>query len=69
VNKNLRAPDSVIEPMKQLNLRSVPVVENLSAGEFRESYLAPKLPVVIKDMADSWPALKKWTPEYFAEQY
>lgn len=55
--------------MNQLNLLPVPRVENLRAAEFRELYLEPKRPVVIRDMASSWPALKKWTPEYFSKEY
>lgn len=55
--------------MGQLNLLPIPHVENISASEFRNSYLEPERPVVIKDMASTWPAVKKWTPEYFAREY
>ena len=55
--------------MDQLNLLPLPRVENLSATEFRSSYLEPRRPVVIKDLASTWPALKKWTPDYFAREY
>lgn len=55
--------------MDRLNLVPVPRVENLSASEFRNSYLEPERPVVITDMASTWPALKKWTPAYFAREY
>jgi len=55
--------------MNQLNLLPIPRVEHITAGEFRRTYLEPNRPVVIKDMASSWPALKKWTPEYFAREY
>ena len=53
----------------RLNLRPVPRVKNLSADEFRESYLKAGRPLVISDMASTWPAVKKWTPEYFAREY
>jgi Cupin-like domain len=55
--------------MNQLNLLPIPRAESLTAKAFRESYLEPNRPVVIKDMATSWPALEKWTPEYFAREY
>ena len=55
--------------MDRLNLIPIPRVTNISAGEFRKSYLAPERPVVLMDMASTWPALKKWTPEYFAREY
>jgi len=55
--------------MSELRLLSIPRVEKLAAGEFRSSYLEPNRPVVIKDLASSWPALKKWTPQFFATKY
>lgn len=55
--------------MSKLNLIPIAYAENITASEFRESYLLPNRPVVIKDLAASWPALKKWTPEYFSRQY
>jgi hypothetical protein len=55
--------------MDRLNLVPIPRVENLSASEFRKSYLEAGRPVVLTDMASTWPALKKWTPEYFAREY
>ncbi|HEY7560218.1 MAG TPA: cupin-like domain-containing protein [Candidatus Binatia bacterium] len=55
--------------MNQLNLLPLPRVENITAAEFQKAYMAPNRPVVINDMASSWPALKKWTPEYFAREY
>jgi hypothetical protein len=55
--------------MKQLNLLPIPRAENLTASAFRKSYLASNRPVVIKDMATSWPAMEKWTPQYFAREY
>jgi Cupin-like domain len=55
--------------MSELRLLPIPRVENLAAREFRSSYLEPNRPVVIKDLASSWSALKKWTPQYFATEY
>jgi hypothetical protein len=55
--------------MSKLSLIPIACAENITASEFRESYLLPNRPVVMKNLAASWPALKKWTPEYFAREY
>lgn len=55
--------------MSKLHLLPIPRVENLAGSEFRASYLEPRRPVVIKDLASAWPALQKWTPQYFAAEY
>jgi len=56
-------------PVDQLKLLPVPRVKNLTATEFRSSYLVPKRPLVLTEMASAWPALKKWRPEYLAQRY
>lgn len=55
--------------MNQLKLLPIPRVDGISAADFRRLYLKPNRPVVIKDLASSWPALKKWTPEFFAKKH
>jgi Cupin-like domain len=55
--------------MNRLNLLPVPRVKNLTPSDFRHAYMKNNRPVVITDLASSWPALKKWTPEYFASKY
>lgn len=42
---------------------------NLSYEEFVREYVKKKRPVIITDAAKDWPALKKWTPEYFRDRY
>jgi len=64
-----RVIGTVTDPMNRLNLLPIPRVENITASEFRKLYLEPNRAVVIKDLASSWPALKKWTPEYFAREF
>ncbi len=44
-------------------------VAGLSRDEFRENYLKPSKPVVLKDLAKDWPATSKWTFDYFREHY
>jgi len=43
--------------------------ENLSKEEFLHEYVSKNRPVVIKDAARSWPALSKWTPAFFKNNY
>jgi len=59
----------VSDPMTQLRLLPIPRVDNVTAAEFQKLYLEPNRAVVIKNLASSWPALRKWTPEYFTREY
>lgn len=55
--------------MKKLNLLPIPRVKNITAADFQASYMEPLRPVIVTDMASSCPALEKWTPQYFTENY
>ena len=50
--------------LKQVDRRS-----GLSKKEFLNEYLRPSLPVVLTDMTEDWPALNKWTFDFFKTQY
>lgn len=50
-----------------LHLTPIDVVEDISKEDFREKYLLPRKPVVIRNMAKKWPAYQKWTMEYMKE--
>ncbi len=50
-----------------LHLKPIDVVDEISQEEFREKYLIPRKPVVIKNMARKWPAYQKWTMDYVKE--
>jgi hypothetical protein len=41
----------------------------LSRGEFLEGYYCLNRPVIITGMMDDWPALRKWSLEFFSEQF
>lgn len=43
--------------------------EKLSKKDFLHEYVLKNRPVVLKDAAEHWPALKKWTPQFFKEAY
>jgi len=44
-------------------------VRRLSLREFLHDFMRPGRPVVIEDATDAWPAMRKWTPEYFQDRY
>jgi hypothetical protein len=41
----------------------------LSYQEFVDTYLMPRKPVIIVDGLKEWPALRKWTPEFFKTNF
>jgi hypothetical protein len=45
------------------------VIEEMNVEEFIKNPRGKSQPVVLKNAASSWPIYKKWTPEFFAEQY
>ena len=55
--------------MPDFNLPSIDRVSFIEAEAFNENYFTPLKPVVITDMAKSWPAIKKWTADFFREQH
>lgn len=52
-----------------LKLATVDKVSTISRKEFSDSYFTPLKPLIIEDLAKSWPALKKWTPDFFRDQH
>jgi len=50
-----------------LHLQPIDIVESITKEDFRQKYLLPRKPVVIKNMAKTWPAYKKWTMDYMKE--
>jgi hypothetical protein len=41
----------------------------LTADQFYEQYFWCNRPVVLQNLTTGWPALSKWTPEFFAKRY
>jgi hypothetical protein len=48
-----------------MHLTSIERVASISPEDFRRNYLLPKKPVIITDLAKSWPAYQKWNWDYF----
>lgn len=42
---------------------------NLSYNEFAAEYLYANRPVVVTDAIRNWPALRRWTPEFFKNEF
>ena len=55
--------------MTELELSPVDKVSLIEQKDFSDSYFKPLRPLVIQDLAKSWPASKKWSPDFFIEQY
>lgn len=53
-----------METKNKLQLAPIPRLENISKKEFKENYVKPQKPVVIKHLVDDWPATKKWDLDY-----
>ena len=47
----------------------VPVIDGINVKDFIKNYRKKSKPVVLKNVASSWPLFKKWNPEFFAKQY
>lgn len=53
--------------MSDFNL--VDKVEGITKVEFKEQYLSAQRPVIFKDLTKDWSARKKWTFDFFKQQY
>lgn len=62
----LPPPDDRAAPKAPLTLDRVC---GLSPQEFMEQYMIPGKPVVLGDAIENWPALNRWTSEFWVEQY
>ncbi|RYY38570.1 MAG: transcriptional regulator [Chitinophagaceae bacterium] len=50
-----------------MQLQPVPVFDELDPQRFRAEFYRPQKPVVIRKLAQRWPAYQKWNWEYFKE--
>ena len=47
----------------------IPRRSNLSYEEFAAQYLYPGKPVIVTDALKAWPAVGRWTPDFFKTQF
>ena len=50
-----------------MKLHPVDTVDSISPADFKKNYYDLKRPLVIRDLAKSWPAYHKWNWDYFKE--
>lgn len=50
-------------------LKNIEKKTGLDKPAFEREYLRPRIPVVITDLIDDWPAKERWTMELFKSQY
>jgi hypothetical protein len=50
-----------------MQLQAIDVVNSISGTDFKNNYYLPERPLIIKDLAKSWPAYTKWNWNYFKE--
>ena len=68
--KNLSDKIAINIPIvKEELLSPVPVMNNFDLEDFLLNYVKKGMPVVLKGAAKNWGAIKKWTPEFLANQY
>jgi len=53
--------------MRSLNLSPVDTVRTIDKADFQAGYFQPLKPLVIQGLASNWPALSKWTPDFFKQ--
>src|ERR1700685_3842025 len=56
-------------PEPDLSTPQIDKREKLSRKDFLHEYVLPNRPVVLKDAARDWPAIGRWTPDFFKERY
>lgn len=54
---------------QRLNLIEIDCVDTISPKDFKINYLKKGKPLIIKDYASNWPALKNWNIDFFRKTY
>ena len=52
-----------------LELQPIERRTGLQSEAFAAEFLEPRIPVVLTDLMDEWPARQKWTIDYFKSKY
>lgn len=48
-----------------MKLQEIERVSNISHEDFRNNYFLPRKPVILTDATKNWPAVSKWSNDYF----
>jgi histone arginine demethylase JMJD6 len=62
-------PASLKEGAMRKNRFEIERRRNLSYEEFAREYLYALKPVIVTDVLEKWPALTRWTPEFFSKEF
>lgn len=60
---------SANSPLLREDLPGLERVSQLSPKEFLNEFVSPRRPVILTDLAQNWPAMGKWTPDFFSRNY
>ncbi|MFM9433380.1 hypothetical protein ACFDR9_000417 [Janthinobacterium sp. CG_23.3] len=72
LRNRLAKRDWVLDIYRKLNRLRAPRIERrhrLSADQFLSEYYRANQPVIITGMMDDWPAMRKWSLDYFRENF
>jgi cupin-like protein len=58
-----------LQPQRSAPCETIERRAGLTRDEFRRSYLHARKPVILTDASKDWPALSRWTPDYFVASY
>lgn len=50
-------------------MQAIERIDPPTPAEFEERYLRPARPVIIRGAIEHWPAMKKWSPDYFKARF
>lgn len=53
----------------RLNLSKIDVVDAINPAHFKKEYLQKRKPVILKNYAENWAAVNKWTIPFFQDNY
>lgn len=69
--EKLKSHLKIYTQLQQLSSKSKRIdrVKTISPEDFLEHYYATNTPLIMTGMMENWAALKKWTPQYFAENF
>lgn len=62
-------PMAYLSPLHDDSLPGLDRRSGLSHKELLNEYVIPQRPVILVDAVKRWPALGKWTPEFFSRNY
>ncbi len=61
--------EAMAEAARQSHYSQGSIKRVLTGDDFYEQYFWYNRPVVLQNLMTDWPALSKWTPEFFAQRY